>query len=234
VACRPARRRRAAAAACALADGRPYFLLPLQLDSDSQVRLHSKFGGMTPVIADIIQSFARHSAGPTALVVKEHPLDDGLVDWRRLVTRLATEAGIANRVIYLEMGDLDPLIRNASGVVTVNSTTGTLALAHGVPVITLGTAIYDIVGLTHQDTLDSFWTAPTPPDVGLYDAFLRVLSARCLLVGNFFSEAGINLLVEGAVQRLESEPLGHAVAIVAASAEADCCPRAFPGIAVAS
>ncbi len=234
VASRPARRRRATAAARALAHGNPYFLLPLQLNSDSQIRLHSKFGSMTPVIADIIQSFARHAAADTLLVVKEHPLDDGLIDWRKVVTRLAGEAGVGDRVVYLEMGDLDPLIRGTRGVVTVNSTTGTLALAHGVPVITLGTAIYDIPGLTHQDTLDSFWTAPARPDVALYDAFRRVLSERCLLVGNFFSEAGIRLLVDGAVRRLDSEPPGHAAAIADDRAHAASRRGAFPDIAVAS
>ena len=86
---------------------------------------------MTPVITTIIQSFARHAPSGTMLVVKEHPLDDGLVNWRSLVERLAADAGLADQVVYLEMGDLDRLIAATLGVVTVNSTTGTLALATG-------------------------------------------------------------------------------------------------------
>ncbi len=215
VAMRPIRTRRAAKCHARIDDTTRFFLLPLQLNGDTQIQLHSKFGGMTPVITAIITSFARHAAPGTMLVVKEHPLDDGLINWRRLVTRLAAEAGVADRIVYLEFGNLDWLVSHAQGVVTVNSTTGTLALGLGIPVITLGTAIYDIVGLTHQDSLEQFWTTPVAPDLALFAAFRRVLSSRCLLVGNFFSEAGIRLLVEGAVSRLESDALVHAAVTVA-------------------
>ena len=208
---RPLIRRRVAAEAQRITPQSRFFLLPLQLNCDSQIKLHSRFGNMTPVITTIIQSFARHAPSGTMLVVKEHPLDDGLVNWRTLVERLAAEAGIADRVVYLEMGDLDRLIAATLGVVTVNSTTGTLALATGVPVITLGTAIYDMPGLTHQGELETFWVAPTPPDASLFTAFRRVLTARCLLVGGFFSEIAIRLLVENAVGRLEMNTPGHAI-----------------------
>ncbi len=168
---------------------------------------------MTPVITTIIESFARYAPPDTMLVVKEHPLDDGLIDWRAMVTGLAEAAGVADRIVYLELGDLNRLITDTLGVVTVNSTTGTLALATGVPVITLGTAIYDIAGLTHQDPLDTFWTDPTPPDLSLFAAFRHVLASRCLLVGSFFSEQGMQLLVRNAVNRLEATASGHAMQV---------------------
>jgi capsular polysaccharide export protein len=215
VAMRPLRTRRAAKGQRRIDEATRFFLLPLQLNGDTQIQLHSRFGGMTPVITGIIASFAKHAPADTMLVVKEHPLDDGLIDWRRLVARLAAEAGVADRIVYLEFGDLDWLVAHAQGVVTVNSTTGTLALGLGIPVITLGTAIYDIVGLTHQESLERFWTAPMAPDLALYAAFRRVLSSRCLLVGNFFSEAGIRLLVEGAIGRLESDAVVHAAVTIA-------------------
>jgi capsular polysaccharide export protein len=215
VAMHPMRARRAAAANSRINDTTRFFLLPLQLNGDTQIRLHSRFGGMTPVIAEIIESFSRHAPADTMLVVKEHPLDDGLINWRRLVASLAAEAGVSDRIIYLEFGDLDWLVSHAEGVVTVNSTTGTLALSLGIPVITLGTAIYDIVGLTHQDTLETFWTTPAFPDPDLYAAFRRVLCSRCLLVGNFFSEAGIRLLVDEAVRRLESDVTAHPAVTIA-------------------
>jgi capsular polysaccharide export protein len=213
---RPWARRRAAAEIQRITPQTRYFLLPLQLNCDSQIQLHSSFGSMTPVITMIIESFARDAPPDTMLVVKEHPLDDGLVDWRALVTGLAATNGVADRVVYLELGDLDRLMVNTLGLVTVNSTTGTLALANGIPVITLGTAIYDIPGLTHQDPLDRFWTAPIPPDVSLFAAFRRVLASRCLLVGSFFSEQGITLLVNNAVDRLEATASGHMVHVMTA------------------
>jgi capsular polysaccharide export protein len=208
---RPLTRRRAAVELQRITPASRFFLLPLQLNCDSQIQLHSSFGSMTPVITTIIESFARTAPADTMLVVKEHPLDDGLINWRRVVTDLAAASGIADRVVYLEMGDLDALIGKSLGVVTVNSTTGTLALALGIPVITLGMAIYDIAGLTYQGPLDAFWTAPTAPDPALFTAFRQVLTSRCLLVGSFFSEEGIKLLVNNAVNRLEATVAGHAV-----------------------
>ena len=181
-----------------------YYLFPLQLDCDSQIRLHSSFTGILSAIERVLHSFAAAAPVDSLLVVKEHPLDNGLTNWRRRTVALAERLGIQDRLVYLEHGDIAHLVRSAAGVVTVNSTTGTLALASGVPVITLGNAIYDLQGLTFQDDLDKFWTRRTPPDADLFDAFRRVLVHRCLVRGGFFSDEGIGLLIGNAVVRLEA------------------------------
>ena len=196
-------RKRSARAVQKLVEGSEYFLFPLQLDCDSQIRLHSSFSGMHGAIETVLTSFA--AAPPhTMLAIKEHPLDNGLVNWREYTLALAQQLGVLDRIVYLEDGDIASLTRGARGVVTVNSTSGTLALASGIPVITLGTAIYDIRGLTFQADLAQFWHTPTPPDAGLYDAFRRVLVHRCLVRGGFFSEQGLGMLIEGAIARLEA------------------------------
>jgi capsular polysaccharide export protein len=71
-------------------------------------------------------------------------------------------------------------------------------------VIALGKAIYDIAGLTFQGSLDEFWSAPGAPDAALFDAFRRVLAARCLIPGSFFNEEGLRVAVDAAVARLEA------------------------------
>ncbi|MGH6990350.1 MAG: hypothetical protein ACREE3_10690, partial [Stellaceae bacterium] len=40
---------------------RPYYLLPLQLDGDSQIRRHSPLGRMAPALRVAIRSFAQHA-----------------------------------------------------------------------------------------------------------------------------------------------------------------------------
>ena len=97
---------------------------------------------------------------------------------------------------------LDSLVRDARGLVCVNSTSATLALAHGTPVCTIGEAIYDIPGLTHQHHLDDFWSNPTPPDAGLYPAFRRVLVDRCLVRGGLASESAVTELIGSILKRL--------------------------------
>ncbi len=195
-------------------DARPFFVFPLQLDCDYQIRLHSPFRGMQPAIEQVLSSFARHAPAEYVLLVKEHPLDNGLINWRKRVAKVASAHGIAERVRYLEIGDIVPLVRDAAGVVTINSTSGTLALASGVPVMTLGRAIYDLHRITFQGTLDAFWTERPAPDAAVFDAFRRVLVSRCLIRGGYFSEAGLDMLVRGAMARLEATAPGHAAVAV--------------------
>lgn len=181
-----------------------YFAVPLQLDSDYQLRVHSPFEGMESAIGAILASFAAHAPAGPMLVFKEHPLDNGLHNWRKWIGARAAELGIADRVRYLEHADIAPLVAHAQGVVTVNSTTGTLALAAGVPVKVLGRAVYDVPGITHQGPLDGFWAAPGQPQVEIFAAFRRVLAHHCLLRGGFSSREGRALLIEPAVTRMLS------------------------------
>ncbi|AHI26671.1 capsular biosynthesis protein [Komagataeibacter xylinus] len=190
----------------------PYMLFPLQLDADAQVRLHSPFPGIEAALNKVIRSFAANAPEDLVLVVKEHPLDNGVRDWRALTHSIAKAENVADRVFFLEAGDIALIVRSARGVVTINSTTGTLALSAGVPVITLGDAVYDIADITDQNGLDHFWAHPTPPDKATFDAFYRVLVDRCLIAGGFFSPEGLSSLIEGVVNRVSRVPRGHRTA----------------------
>ncbi len=184
--------------------GRPFMVFPLQLDCDYQIRMHSPYPGMEAAIREVLTSFARHAPAALDLIVKGHPLDNGLRDWRAVTLEIAEGLGLHGRVLFLEDGNIDLLVRAARGVVTVNSTTGTLSAARGVPTISLGQAVYDIPGVTHQDGLDLFWTNPVPPDPEVFGALRRVLVHRCMIRGGFFSDEGLRMLVDGAVVRLEA------------------------------
>lgn len=210
MALRPLARLRSAASHRALT-GRRYVIVPLQLDSDHQIRTHSPFAGMTEAIETIVESFARSAPADLSLMIKEHPLDNGLRPWRRTIRAIATRHAVPDRIRFVEHGDLHALVIAATGLVTVNSTTGTFALAAGTPVAVLGHAVYDLPGLTHRQGLDAFWTAPVAPDPALYDAFRRVLAARCLLRGGFSSRAGRALLIPGAIDRLLASPTPTAI-----------------------
>src|SRR5262249_9618062 len=108
------------------------------------------------------------------------------------------------RVIVLDGGELAKILALSHAVVTVNSTVGAQALGDHLPVIALGSAVYDIPGLTYQGDLDHFWTEAAPPGAKVFEVFRRVLVARCVLPGSFFSEAGLRSAVAGAVERLEA------------------------------
>jgi capsular polysaccharide export protein len=157
---------------------------------------------MQSAAAYAIGSFAAHASGDAHLLLKAHPLDCSFYSWPRFVERQARRNGIEGRLHFADGGDLDQLVQQARGLVCVNSTSATLALEHDIPVCTLGEAIYDIDGLTHQRHLDSFWRDPLAPEPGLYSAFRRVLVDRCLVRGGLASESGVTTLVANIADRL--------------------------------
>lgn len=198
---RKAERRRAQFAAQRLKNVR-YFLFPLQLDNDVQLRVHSAFGAMGPALDHVLSSFARGADGRDVLAIKLHPLDCGIVNWRKIVARRAAHYGLQDRCVFLEDGDINELILGACGLVTVNSTSGSLALALGIPVRALGEAVYNLEGVTSQLPLDAFWRDPGTVDAQNFEALKRVLMAEHLVNGGFHTPMALELLVKGAMARL--------------------------------
>ena len=183
-------------------EGKPMFVLPLQLSGDYQIRTHSSFPDMQSAAAYTIGSFAAHAPSDTHLLLKAHPLDCSFFNWSRFVRGQARRHRLEDRLHYADGGDLDSMVQSARGLVCVNSTSATLALAHGTPVCALGEAIYDIAGLTHQGHLDSFWNEPPQPESGVYPAFRRVLADRCLVRGGLASESSVATLIDSVLERL--------------------------------
>ena len=207
------RARRAAEAAAQVLrrlEQKPLFLLPLQLSGDYQIRAHSPFPDMQSAASYAIRSFAANAPADVHLLLKAHPLDCSFYDWRRFVRRHARALGLEGRRHFVDGGALEMMVRGARGLVCVNSTSATLALANDVPVCTLGRAIYDLKGLTHQGHLDGFWRDPTPPQAGLYAAFRRVLVDRCLVRGGLASESAVTVLIESMIERLARVDPGSA------------------------
>ena len=163
----------------------PFFLVPLQLETDFQIRLHGPDGGQVPFVMRLIKSFAQDAAPTDHLLFKMHPLDNGWTPWAETIRDAAQKAGIAGRCHFIETGDLDALLGRTRGVLVVNSTVGLQAIAKGVPVRMSGDAIYRINGLVDGRSLDEFWTSPQPPAPDLAEAFLRVLKHRAMLPGAF-------------------------------------------------
>jgi len=198
------RRTRHATAEIAAAEAHagPVFVLPLQMARDFSIRAYSRFEGLEAAIEEIVASFARHAPADARLVVKVHPLDPGLTNWRKILRGIAGRHGVDERAIYIDGGDLARLFRAADGVVVVNSTAGLTALQLGAPTIALGQAIYDIPGMTAGKDLDAFWRAPTKPDAELVDDFATAIAGAVLVRGSYYSEPGVSAAAAGAAERL--------------------------------
>ena len=181
------------------------FLLPLQLESDVQIRYYSPYPTMSALIEHVMRSFARGAPPDARLVIKNHPLDPGFVNYERLTARLARETGITGRVDYVDTGDASPLAAHARGIVTVNSTVGMSSLMLGRPVIALGKAIYNLPGLTFQGPLDDFWRDPPPPDAELFRRFRNTVIHTTQINGGFYTRESTTLAVENCQRILLAE-----------------------------
>jgi capsular polysaccharide export protein len=186
----------------------PIFLVLLQRPGDSQLRVHSEFEKTADFIEAVIESFAASAPRDARLVFKAHPLDHGIEPHERDIRRIAYDVGVGDRCSFIEDGHLASLVRCAAGAITVNSTAGLTAIEFGCPVITLGEAVYDIPGLTHQDSLDTFWERPVLPDLNLYHDFRTVMMAFTQINGAYSNRAPMLMAAEAVAQRLTADALG--------------------------
>lgn len=124
----------------------PYFLFPLQLDSDSQVRRYSPFSGMKEAIAHVLTSFAHSAPKSMHLLIRNHPLDNGLINYRRYIRRFSHACGLEGRVHFVESGRAALMMDRSEGMVVLNSTIGISGLQRGIPVYCVGTSIYAVAG----------------------------------------------------------------------------------------
>lgn len=174
-----------------IADSRPFFLFPMQLQEDYQIRHNSRYRRLRELVDEMFASFAAHAPASTSLLVKIHPLDNGLENWQRTLKQLKRAHGLTGRIRMLSAGSLPEMLATCEGVVLVNSTVGLYALRAGKPVKALGTAVYDLPGLTDPQPLDAFWQRPEAPDMAFVDAFVRALARATQLKGSFYDPAGM-------------------------------------------
>lgn len=179
-----------------------YWVVPMQMEVDFSIRAYSPFPDMWTALQEIIESFAKHAPATDRLVIKLHPLDPGLRNWRRLIRHFAAHMGVVERVSFIDGGSLDRLLARARGVVTINSTVGIWALRAGIPVKTLGQAVYNIDGLVFSGSIDRFWRTAERPDAGLIEAFIRAIADTIQLRGVYYGKTGRQAGVAAAMKRL--------------------------------
>ena len=182
-----------------------FFIFPLQLNSDAQIQVHSKFKDVKASIKEVITSFAQNADKNHFLVIKNHPLDTGIIHYRRYSQQIAHQYQIEHRVFFIDGGDFNAFIKEAKGMVLVNSTSGLQALKLNCPLCVLGKAIYDIKGLTFQYGLDLFWqeAETNKPQTSLVLKLEQILIQKTQINGDFFSNQGIDLTVKNTLNRLD-------------------------------
>jgi len=170
----------------------PYFLVALQVHLDSQIS-HSPYRRIEDFIEQVVESFARHAPPETVLLLKHHPFDRPYRDYQRLVRELESRHRLHGRLLYVDLLNLPHALRRARGTVVINSTVGLSAVGYGTPTKCMGRSVYDLPGLTHQGSLESFWTAPEPVDRELSRKYHYVLRRTCQLPGSVWTDVVTDL-----------------------------------------
>lgn len=162
-----------------------FFLVPLQVHNDAQIEFHSQYDSIEAFIKNVMISFAQ-SESTEQLIFKHHPMDRGHVLYTKYIKTLANELGISDQVQYIHDQHLPTLLQACKGVVTINSTTALQAFYHGAAVKVMGSAFYDMPGLTDQKSLEEFWLNPQKPDMEFADRFRGYLLYHGQINGSFY------------------------------------------------
>jgi len=151
-----------------------YYAVPLQVHSDTQILRCSDYRSIEQFIRQVAGSFEQHAPPDAKLVFKVHPMDRGYKDYADLIAGLDYRMG-GGRLLYVDRVHLPTLLENSRGVVNINSSVGISGLVHQVPVIALGTAVYDLPELTFNGPLDDFWTKAEKPKNVRVRQFMNLL-----------------------------------------------------------
>jgi capsular polysaccharide export protein len=173
-----------------------YHLVLLQLDSDSQVKAHSDFNSLVEFIEVCIREYAASAHAEQPLVIKNHPLDPGMINIRRVVRELAERHGVADRVFFADTGKLARFLSKACTVVSINSTGCHQSLARGIPTLVLGRAIYSHPGIVADMKLGDFFRARPTVDREKYADFFNFLKRTSQVNGGFYTKQGRGLCLE--------------------------------------
>lgn len=166
-----------------------FFVVPLQVYDDSQVKVHCDYGSVAEFLKEVLQSFAEHAPRHLNLIVKHHPMDRGFIDYAYVIQDFERRyPQLVGRIYYIRDVPLPILLRYGKGMVTINSTSGVSGLHHNMPVITLGRANYDFKGLTHQGDLDDFWYNPIPPIQEVFKAYRKYHLFKTMINGSFYNK----------------------------------------------
>lgn len=188
--------------------GRPIHLVLLQLNGDSQIRVHSSFDSTRDFAEFCIAEFAAGASPETILVFKNHPLDNGIIRLEQVIADAARRSGIEDRVFFVETGKLVPLLESAISVTAVNSTACHQALLRSIPTMVLGRAVFNHPQVTAQGRLADFFRLRPMKDRGAYEKLVNLMRATCQFNGGFYSQQGRDALMPGLTRALaEGLPL---------------------------
>ncbi len=165
----------------------PFFLVILQVATDSQILEGSDFKNNYEFIYKVIKEFSLSKVKNRNLVFKHHPRDRGYNNYHKFILKVAKKFDIKDKVYYFHDFPLSRIFRNkfCKGTVLINSTVGYQSLFHSVPVKAFGVSPYNFEGLSDQNNLFLFFNKPKKVNKTLFNKFYRFILENSQINGNF-------------------------------------------------
>ncbi len=182
--------------------GFPYHLVLLQLEHDASFQMHGPFDTGAEFLEECVKGFAEGAETHHHLVFKAHPLEDGRMSQRTILTKLAKEYGVKKRVHYVRGGKLAELLDHTRSVVTVNSTAAQQALWRGLPLKAFGKAVFSKPEFVSDQPLDQFFAAPKRPDSKAYRDYRHYLLESSQITGGFYASRARRRLLRQVVDMM--------------------------------
>ena len=180
----------------------PVHLVLLQLNGDSQLKVHSNFRSTSHFVEHCISEFAASGTQDSLLVFKNHPLDNGVIDLDRIIRNEAERHGLGDRVFFVETGKLVPLLEHSISAVAINSTACHQALLRGIPTLVLGKAVFNHPQIVSRMRLADFFRLRPCKSNADYEKLISVMRQTCQFNGGFYSDESREVLLPNLVRGL--------------------------------
>lgn len=184
-----------------------FFVFGLQLSGDFQLRDHSPFKDNREVFEFVFRSFANHAPKDTILVIKPHPLEYQMHDILSALQTAAQKFNLKDRIKLIDGMSVGQLTKESLGFLSVNSSAGMESLGIQASTFCVMPTIYDVAGLTHAGTIDTFWTNAKIPDQGLFEALKQAIAGTIQVRGTIYNDDGRMAAAEAIASRLVQKNL---------------------------
>jgi capsular polysaccharide export protein len=165
-----------------------YFFIPLQIYNDFQVIEHSKYFNIEEFIEEVIKEFSKVDfTEETFLIFKHHPMGRGIKHYGNFINYCKNKYKV-KCIFYIHDVHLPTLLKNAKGVISINSTVGLSSLYHGKPTLLTGeNTMFDIEDISnYKKTYQEFFLNPQEPNKNKFNMLYNYIIQETQVYGDFY------------------------------------------------
>lgn len=176
-----------------------YFLVPLQMPSDSQMGAAARGWNIERLVDATLRAFGKTRTA-SRLVFKLHPLDGHARTREARIREMAEAHGLTDRIAIVHSGSIAQLSIHSRGMILINSTSGMTAIHHGTPLLVMGEAVFRHPSLVHcgndDADIEAFMTDQLVADEETRRRYEDFLAREALAPGDYYGRKGMKIAAD--------------------------------------